>query len=628
MKNLFKSKVSYEILEVLSAQPDNKFYLNELASLIKKNIANVSRELSGLIEEGVVLMEKKGLKKYYQFNLASPIATELMNLLKKNDTLSVEKIFKRDWLLAEEIINANPWFMTIPFYCFTNQFASPGGLAYKYQACVYRGYHLWFYFDKQDATSVGEHLVNKFEQDIDFMEEVNSKIRFFSDKLSETVNKIPESGLDKLSANDLWQHYRDYEDCHFEYYQWGWIPVASDMFGDNLTNHGKEKIKAKGALPGRVEEYLAILTQPEKNSRLKEEQDEFIVLACKVQADQSQYTLFKELFRKFKEEDVKFFGLYTHSEEYEKKFEEAVRSLINQIKPEILGALQAHYLKYFYTKFIYTEEQGVYSFDYYLKELVRLVNSDPDLEGTYQKQSLEVEKLQVERQKLIKDLKLDEKEIRFFNAWGDFMVTKIYRRYAQLFALYKTTFILEEMAKRVGLTLKEIRFMTSQEIKAALFDGVLDKKEIKSRVELCLYYTAKDQEVYYSGQTANSIIAKYIEKKNEELVSDLKGQCGCRGQARGKVKIVNVISDMAKMEAGDILVSISTQPDLLPAMKKAAAFVTDQGGVTSHAAIVAREMHTPCVIATKVATKVLHDGDEVEVDADKGTVKVLSRASL
>ena len=78
---------------------------------------------------------------------------------------------------------------------------------------------------------------------------------------------------------------------------------------------------------------------------------------------------------------------------------------------------------------------------------------------------------------------------------------------------------------------------------------------------------------------------------------------------------------MHKMKDGDILVSISTQPDLLPAMKKAAAFITDQGGVTSHAAIVAREMKTPCVIATKIATKVLKDGDIVEVDADKGIVR-------
>jgi len=95
---------------------------------------------------------------------------------------------------------------------------------------------------------------------------------------------------------------------------------------------------------------------------------------------------------------------------------------------------------------------------------------------------------------------------------------------------------------------------------------------------------------------------------------------------KGIVRIVNEVKDMGKMKKGDILVSIATQPNLIPAMKKAAAFVTEQGGVTSHAAIVAREMNIPCVIGTKIVTKVFKDGDEVEVDATKGLVKIIKKA--
>ena len=58
-------------------------------------------------------------------------------------------------------------------------------------------------------------------------------------------------------------------------------------------------------------------------------------------------------------------------------------------------------------------------------------------------------------------------------------------------------------------------------------------------------------------------------------------------------------------------------------MKRAIAFVTDEGGITCHAAIIAREMKKPCIIGTKVATKILKDGDMVEVDANKGTVKII-----
>ena len=66
-----------------------------------------------------------------------------------------------------------------------------------------------------------------------------------------------------------------------------------------------------------------------------------------------------------------------------------------------------------------------------------------------------------------------------------------------------------------------------------------------------------------------------------------------------------------------------TIPDFLPAMKKAVAFVTDEGGILCHAAIVAREFKKPCIVGTKFATKILKDGDYVEVDANNGVVRLL-----
>jgi len=625
MKNLFKSQTAFGILELFIKDEDKPLYLGEIAGALKKNSANVSRELAGLVAEGIIKQEILGRKKYYSLDQSFPGWPELRALLKKCSGRNIETMFKHDWLLAEEIINISPWFMKHCFYCFTNGFAKPGGRAYRQVAAVYRGYHLHFYFDKQDAEEVGEHLVNKFVGDINFMEEVNSRIRWHSDNLVRVVKNIPESGLDKMSAEKLWQYYRDHEDAHLDYYRYGWIPVAADMFGDNLTNRGKAILKNFNVPDNKIEEYLAILTQPEKNSLLKEEQDNLISIGIMVQSDSRQLPIFKELFRKFKEEDVKFFGLYTHSEEYEQKFSEVVRDLKDKISPAIMTRLEDHYRRYFYTKFIYTEEQGVYDFEHYLKELVRLVNGDTNLAKTLAEQNNHLAGILKDKERIARELKLDRDTQRFFSAWGDFMVTKIYRRYAQLLALYKTTFILEEIATRLGIKLKELRFMKSTEIKTALFDGILDKAEVKRRVELCIYYTAKDTELFFSGQEAEKINEQYIQKPENTAVSELKGQCGCRGQARGLVRIVNVISDMKKMSEGDILVSISTQPDLVPAMKKAAAFVTDQGGVTSHAAIVAREMRKPCVIATKIATKALKDGDLVEVDADKGLVKVIKR---
>jgi len=84
---------------------------------------------------------------------------------------------------------------------------------------------------------------------------------------------------------------------------------------------------------------------------------------------------------------------------------------------------------------------------------------------------------------------------------------------------------------------------------------------------------------------------------------------------------------MVKFKKGDVLVSPMTEPGYLPIMKQASVFVTDEGSVLCHAAIVARELKKPCIIGTKIATKVLKDGDFVEVDADRGMVRILKKRS-
>jgi phosphoenolpyruvate synthase/pyruvate phosphate dikinase len=106
-------------------------------------------------------------------------------------------------------------------------------------------------------------------------------------------------------------------------------------------------------------------------------------------------------------------------------------------------------------------------------------------------------------------------------------------------------------------------------------------------------------------------------------VFTLHGQIAQKGTARGKVKIVKNRAQAAEVEQDDILVSPMTQPDFIQAMQRAAAFVTDEGGVVCHAAVIAREMKKPCIVGTKIATQVFKDGDMVEVDADNGIVRKL-----
>ncbi|QQG47172.1 MAG: phosphoenolpyruvate synthase [Candidatus Woesebacteria bacterium] len=100
------------------------------------------------------------------------------------------------------------------------------------------------------------------------------------------------------------------------------------------------------------------------------------------------------------------------------------------------------------------------------------------------------------------------------------------------------------------------------------------------------------------------------------------------GIGTGRVKIIKTPKEIGKMQTGDVLVSKMTSPDFVPAMKKASAIITDEGGPTSHAAIVSRELGVPCVVGTKVATTLLKEGYAVTVDGAKGTVYLGSKVKI
>jgi pyruvate,water dikinase len=118
------------------------------------------------------------------------------------------------------------------------------------------------------------------------------------------------------------------------------------------------------------------------------------------------------------------------------------------------------------------------------------------------------------------------------------------------------------------------------------------------------------------------ITTKVKEREEAEISGEpiLKGLAASPGVATGVVRIIKNMKDITKVQQGDILVTKMTSPDLVPTMSKSGAIVTDEGGLTAHAAIVSREMGIPCIVGTKTATQVLEDGQRITVDAYKGFV--------
>ncbi len=108
--------------------------------------------------------------------------------------------------------------------------------------------------------------------------------------------------------------------------------------------------------------------------------------------------------------------------------------------------------------------------------------------------------------------------------------------------------------------------------------------------------------------------------EKEELIVLAKGLAASPGIGRGKVKLIEDLNNINQVDDGDILVTGMTNPDMVPAMRKCGAVITDEGGRTCHAAIVSRELGIPCIVGAKNATKTLKDGQFVTVDSTRGVV--------
>ena len=115
----------------------------------------------------------------------------------------------------------------------------------------------------------------------------------------------------------------------------------------------------------------------------------------------------------------------------------------------------------------------------------------------------------------------------------------------------------------------------------------------------------------------------FLKKEVNKDTDSIKGMVVSFGKksVKGKVRILLTPRNVNKMKKGEILVAPMTSPDFVVAMRKAAAVITDEGGMTSHAAIVSRELGIPCIVGAKIATKSLKNGMLIEVDTDKGIVR-------
>lgn len=267
-----------------------------------------------------------------------------------------------------------------------------------------------------------------------------------------------------------------------------------------------------------------------------------------------------------------------------------------------------------------------WNFDHYLNLLNKEISSDIDSKIAEIIDSKE--RVRSEKQKIVAEGKISNELSVIANNMGLLGNNRLATRFSWSKASHMYIEVMHEIAKRNNINQKAIWDYRLEEVKSLLLSGEkLSDTEFKKRRKSYLFYT-KDGEInFYFGEDAIEMKKELISEEFKDI-KEFKGNIACKGKITGRVIRFSWIEEelakkMEQMNQGDILVAGQTRPFLMPAIKKAGAIITDEGGITCHAAIVSRELNIPCIIGTKIATKVLKDGDMVEVDADHGIVRIL-----
>ncbi|GEM_PF-3212643 len=208
----------------------------------------------------------------------------------------------------------------------------------------------------------------------------------------------------------------------------------------------------------------------------------------------------------------------------------------------------------------------------------------------------------------------------------DHLELKLYRWDVGCIAAYRSRPLLAEAARRMGVALDDVWYLTFREIKENL------KKEAKSsKLKKLIRRRRKNQVIVklgrfvllWEGKEAFLIRSQLKLEAENKKIETLQGFPAFKGGViRGRVRIMHTAREIDQMEQDEILVCPMTDPDYMPAIYKARALITDQGGILCHAAIVARELKKPCIIGTEAGTRFLKTGNSIEMNSDTGEIKI------
>jgi phosphohistidine swiveling domain-containing protein len=281
-------------------------------------------------------------------------------------------------------------------------------------------------------------------------------------------------------------------------------------------------------------------------------------------------------------------------------------------------SLKEHQRKYFWLQNSYAGAKFL-NLSYFRKRRAQIKNLKEEIENI--KHNLA--QARIRKNNLVKKLKIDLLTIKIAKGISQCMSWQDQRKKYIFIATYYLYLLINEIGKRFGYSYFDLEYLWPKEI-----EQIIKGKNYK----ITINQRKKGFGVYISKKIRNLTpkeAKKYWKVFQEKLtfknkkIKIIKGLGVSKGKALGMVRIVPDPFKTNEFKKGEILVAAMTSPEYIFAMQKAKAVITDAGGFTCHAAIVSRELKIPCIVGTKIATKVLKDGQLVEVDADKGVVRII-----
>ncbi len=393
-------------------------------------------------------------------------------------------------------------------------------------------------------------------------------------KFSEKLNRM---NLEKKSNKELKSLFKKYFDLYVKVFAFTYdYRVLQEYYPQEIIAFLKEKVSN----PKKLNNYMETILSLYKPIEMHKEKINLLKIAVKKRKGLSKGLFNKEL--KKHAGKFGFFGVYMYDGEpltekdFEKKMEKLIRKPVSKLEKELFEEKN---------RFKRNREQ--------VKEMVLKLNLS-----------------EKEKQKI--------KNIRFA-LYASTLCDEYYS-----FVAFKMRPFMIETAKRFSLSFNQIVEMQNKEL-LSLFEKPLTKKhldEINAREEGHALIFEKGKVRVLVGRELKEYSEPYLAelKKIQEMI-EIQGETGFPGKVKGKVKLVNSMNDLPSFPKGYVLVAGTTLPQFVPAMKKAVAIITDEGGMLSHAAIMSREFKKPCVIGTKIATRVLKNNELIEIDAGKGIIR-------